>query len=211
MGLNGLSGEDYIGEIQVRKALIKEIPTLEEMLSRAFDTDPFLNWYVLPGRKRKERIIKSFDILIRRIALEHDHIFTTGNLEGAAVWIPPGKWNMSILRQLSLMRLTPSITGIRHLFTRVWGLLMVEDKHPKEDHYYLLTLGVDPPYQNRGIGSRLLRHVLDECDEKSIPVYLETALEKDVRFYEGHGFNIRGTLTMPANGPMVWLMWREPR
>ncbi|RLA98968.1 MAG: hypothetical protein DRG37_05770 [Deltaproteobacteria bacterium] len=205
-------GKTNIGEIGLRKALARDIPIIEEVFARAFDADPFLNWYVLPGKRRKERIIRSFDILIREIAMEHDQIFTTtDSIKGGAVWVPPGKWEMGILRQLSLMRLTPRITGLSRLFTRILGLLMIEDKHPKVDHYCLLTLGVDPPYQNRGIGSALLRYVIKDCDDKGIPAYLETALEKDVRFYKSHGFEIRGTLTMPAKGPMVWLMWRDPR
>ena len=204
--------ESNIDEIGLRKALARDIPIIEEVFARVFDADPLLNWYVLPGKRRKERIIRSFDILIREIAMEHDQIFTTTNsIKGGAVWVPPGKWEMGILRQLSLMRLTPRITGLSRLFTRILGLLMIEDKHPKVDHYYLLTLGVDPPYQNRGIGSALLRYVIKECDDKGIPAYLETPLEKNVRFYKSHGFEIRGTLTMPAKGPMVWLMWRDPR
>lgn len=116
-------------------ALARDIPIIEEFFARAFNADPFLNWYVLPGKRRKERIIRSFDILIREIAMGHDQIFTTtDSIKGGAVWVPSGKWEMCILRQLSLRRLTPRITGLSCLFTRILGLLMIEGKHAKVDH-----------------------------------------------------------------------------
>ena len=51
--------------------------------------------------------------------------------------------------------------------------------------------------------------MLAQCDRDGTPAYLETARERNVAFYERHGFHVREQLTL-SSGPPVWLMWRDP-
>ena len=39
----------------------------------------------------------------------------------------------------------------------------MEDQHPREPHHYLFFLGTRPEWQSRGIGSALMRPVLERC------------------------------------------------
>ena len=82
--------------------------------------------------------------------------------------------------------------------------------HPSTPHLYLSVLGVDPPRQGQGVGSRLIAPGLELCDREGVPAYLETARERNVVFYERHGFRVMRDLRLPR-GPTVWLMWRDPR
>jgi hypothetical protein len=52
--------------------------------------------------------------------------------------------------------------------------------------------------------------MLDRCDAEHVPAYLETGTERNVSFYERHGFKVRDMIDLPR-GPRMWLMWREPR
>jgi len=92
----------------------------------------------------------------------------------------------------------------------LWGLGGVERLHPHETHFYLSVLGVDPACQRRGIGSRLLAPGLELCDREGVGAYLETARERNVVFYQRHGFRTTHEVVLPR-GPRLWLMWREPR
>jgi len=69
---------------------------------------------------------------------------------------------------------------------------------------------VDPPQQGNGIGSSLLQHVLSMCNEKGVPAYLEAGTDKNLRFYQGHGFKVIEEILLPANGPKTWPMIYEP-
>jgi ribosomal protein S18 acetylase RimI-like enzyme len=89
------------------------------------------------------------------------------------------------------------------------GMHEVERHHPKQAHYYLSVLGVDPPAQGRGLGSKLLVPMLRRCDEEAVGAYLETGTERNVRFYSRHGFRVTGKVDLPK-GPPMWLMWRDP-
>jgi predicted N-acetyltransferase YhbS len=86
----------------------------------------------------------------------------------------------------------------------------VERKHPKAPHYYLATLGTEPDFQRKGVGSAVMQPVLDRCDADGVPAYLESSKEVNVPYYRRHGFEVTDELKLP-DGPTLWLMWREPQ
>ncbi len=83
--------------------------------------------------------------------------------------------------------------------------------HPARPHWYLSGIGTDPPVQGTGVGGQLLRSRLARCDAAGLPAYLESSKERNVPFYERHGFTVIGELTVPGGGPTLWLMWRDPQ
>ena len=66
-----------------------------------------------------------------------------------------------------------------------------------------------PELQGHGIGSALLRPVLERCDADGVAAYLEATSSENRRLYERHGFRVVRELPLPA-GPSLWAMWREP-
>lgn len=91
------------------------------------------------------------------------------------------------------------------------GLNGVEKKHPHTLHYYLLALGVVPEMQGRGLGTQLMRPILERCDRDGIPAYLESSKEINVPLYERNGFKVTEEYTVSGGGPRIWLMWRDPQ
>ena len=67
-----------------------------------------------------------------------------------------------------------------------------------ELHFYLQGLGTDPPRQGEGLASAAMQPVLTRCDAEGIPAYLESTKERNVGFYEGHGFAVVGRDADPA-------------
>jgi len=90
-------------------------------------------------------------------------------------------------------------------------LSTIEKKHPKDPpHYYLAFLGTRPDHQGKGLGSALLKPVLDKCDHEGLGAYLESSKESNLAFYARHGFNLTGEIQLPK-GPLMWSMWRDPK
>ena len=83
--------------------------------------------------------------------------------------------------------------------------------HPERPHWYLSGIGTDPPAQGSGVGSALMRSQMARCDAAGEAAYLESSKERNVPFYERHGFRVSGELTVPGGGPTLWLMWRNPQ
>jgi ribosomal protein S18 acetylase RimI-like enzyme len=64
-------------------------------------------------------------------------------------------------------------------------------KHdPLEPHWHLGPIGVLPTHQGFGIGSMLMERFCKEVDACMAKAYLETDLDKNVRFYEKFGFKV---------------------
>ena len=82
--------------------------------------------------------------------------------------------------------------------------------HPKEPHWYLPLLGVDPARQGQGLGSALLKHALAHCDAEGLPAYLESSNIKNVPLYERHGFEVLGVI-QPGDFPPLYPMLRAAR
>jgi len=61
---------------------------------------------------------------------------------------------------------------------------------PKKQHWHLGPIGVLPSHQGLGIGSILMERFCMEVDACRAEAYLETDVDKNVRFYEKYGFKV---------------------
>jgi GNAT superfamily N-acetyltransferase len=192
----------------VRLATQADVPALSAALARAFHDDPVTSWLFPPDRY-EARLRAYFGVYLRRISLRHHVTYTTAGLEGGAIWMPPGAWELSPLDIVRTLPTTLRALG-RRLPAALRALLQIEHRHPRQPHYYLATLGTDPAHQGKGIGTALLDPVLARCDAEGLPAYLESSKERNVPFYARHGFEVTEQFT-PDGGPPLWLMWRNPR
>ncbi len=86
----------------------------------------------------------------------------------------------------------------------------MEQWHPKEPHWYLPLIGVEPNAQGNGLGGALMRHALARCDQEGALAYLESSNPRNISLYERHGFEVMGEIQLGA-GPLVTPMLRRPR
>ena len=77
-----------------------------------------------------------------------------------------------------------------------------------EPHWYLAGIGVDPPCQQRGIGSALLDPGLTAADAAGLPCALLTNAERNLSFYRHRGFEVVLEGRTPDDGPRAWMMRR---
>ena len=187
----------------VRVATPADAPQLAESLARAFYDDPVAQWSLPSDRRRLGQQRRFFAQRLRTL-LPEELVFCDEERRGAALWAPPDRWRTplgELLRTRIVSRRVP-------LF--LLGGMRVEKLHPRDPHYYLAVLGVDPERQGGGLGSRLLAPMLERCDREHVPAYLESSKERNVDFYGRHGFRVTEEVTLPL-GPKLWLMRREPR
>ncbi|MDQ1402023.1 MAG: hypothetical protein QOG03_339 [Actinomycetota bacterium] len=194
---------------EARKATFDDVPWLAQTLGRAFEDDPVFEWLLPDVRTRLNRITKLHALELTHVFLRHGATWTTPDRTGAAIWAPPGQWKVKTSEEI---RHLPGLIGA--LGRRLPAGLRIFDHiakvHPAEPHWYLAVLGTEPSHQGKGIGSTLLRPILDRCDAELTPAYLESSKKENIAFYSRHGFEERGEIAVP-NGPTVWPMWRDPR
>jgi len=191
----------------VRHAHMADVGALAITLSRAFDDDPLTTW-LFPRADARRRKLPTFFRSLLGASLPLGEVYTTDDSRCAAIWNPPGTFPMGWYTDTRLGLTTTRLVGVR-ITLCARGLLYFASHHPKERHWYLQMLGTEPQSQSRGLGSAVLAPILERCDREAERVYLESSKERNIPFYERHGFKVTQEIQVPR-GPVVWAMWREP-
>jgi GNAT superfamily N-acetyltransferase len=198
--------------LTLRPATSADVKKLAAVLARAFYEDPPLVWMLPDPATRLGRITRMFRAIIGIESLRFGGIDVAcggEDIVGGAIWMPPGHPKPGIW---AAARTTPVHTralasglGKASRFGRA-----LSDAHPKEPHWYLKLIGVDPAWQGRGAASLLLRSRLKRCDEEGQPAYLEASKPEGVLIYEHFGFQRQCKLDMGEGAPVQMTMWRPP-
>lgn len=177
------------------------------MMGRAFFDDPLAIYLFPDENKRRASFAGMCGLTIDHFG-ESAILLTNDTLRGLAIWQKPERTPPS--RMTSYMIFVRTFLVMGRSVSRAVGLEEIVFAHrPKEPHYYLSTLGTDPDYQGQGIGSTLMRPVLERCDAEKMPAYLESSKAKNTPFYSKHGFEITNEDKLP-NGEPFFLMYRHP-
>jgi GNAT superfamily N-acetyltransferase len=185
-------------------------------LALAFDEDP-LYVRLLPDPQRRRRLLTLLWQGVLRYSLRYGIAYASPELTGVAAWLAPGAMDITPWRQLRSGLVLPRAVfrfprEARHRTLAYIGHLDHLGRELMGDHpcWYLWALGVEPSARGRGMGGALLSPVLERADRDRLPCYLETFNERDLPFYERHGYRIVWSGSMPGEDVPVWTMLREP-
>ncbi len=196
------------GGLGMRPASPEDVPRLKTMLAEAFFDDPVFGWLMPEDDKRRARLRRYFGVDLRHYALPRGRVWTTADLSGAALTLPPGKWRVPPHTSL----LQGSAFGV-HLPRAARIGAAMEWRHMQElrgPHYYVRDIGIHPDMQGKGLGSSLLHPTFDRCDREGLPAYLEASSERSAALYERLGFQHLKELRV-GSSPPLWLMIRPPQ
>ena len=194
----------------VRPVVASDVAVLCDVLVRSFDDDPVSNFMFGGDRRRRGGLRSFFTAQLRHQYLPHGHVFTTDDLGAAALWGAPDASRNGWAELVHLLPTAPFLVGRRTV--RALRLLFeVDGLRPREPHWYLATLGTDPPRQGHGLGSALMESMLPRIDESGHTSYLESSKERNIPFYARFGFEVIGEVRSSVGGPTIWRMQRQPR
>lgn len=197
----------------VRRATVGDISALAATLARAFARDPYYLFLAGDAPERNQRMRDGWSGLLRHASNRLSHTYTTDDHAGVALWHPPGYTGAGFLDSLRLLpsvtRLAGSWRRLRDVSRAVAALEERRHHHAPGPHYYLSVLGVEPERQGEGIGTALMRPVIELADADGTPAYLETATGRNVLLYERVGFAVVEELTLPGTDIHGWLMLRS--
>jgi GNAT superfamily N-acetyltransferase len=192
-----------------RVASVRDVPEATACLTSAFHDDPLWGRWTFPDET--SRAVRLYELMRSwtSAAARYPWVWMTERAEAVAVWIPPGRPEMTMEEEARFHTLVGELVGERagdlnDLFERF------EDHHPEESHYYLSLWGTHRDHVGRGLGTALLRDNLARIDAERMPAYLESTNPVNLPRYEALGFAPTGEFG-PAGGPVITTMWREPR
>jgi GNAT superfamily N-acetyltransferase len=172
--------------------------------------------HLLPDERRRRRVLPRYLLSDARDAARFGMLLAAvdhGDVIGAAAWIPPEAYPVSARRQVrQALDLAPGLPwGIRAAGEARRGQSSNRAHHRiHPPHFYLRAVGVEPSVQTQGVGTALIRPVLDRADERAVGCFLQTAAIENVRWYERFGFTVAASYRPTPSWPPVWTMWRSP-
>ena len=198
-------------KIETKEEFISTINEFSGLLSRAFYDDPFYEWIMPDDNKRGSEINWWMKILLQ-YTYKYGDILYTEDRKAVSMWLGPDNPMVNDLRMFSMgLILYPFKIGFRNFYRvlDITGQWDREHKKMNKRHYYLMVIAVEPDFQGKGIGSRLLQVGLDKADKEGLECFLETVTPEDVKFYEKHNWKVILNNGFGVN-EQYWLMTREP-
>ncbi|MFD7549319.1 GNAT family N-acetyltransferase [Streptomyces sp. NPDC059578] len=195
--------------VGIRTAGATDRETVLDLLDRGFRGDPVSQWvFAAEGDfHRKHRLMMGG---ILDIVLEAGRVDLTEDGSAVALWLsmpegghedPDGVDGPALMREA----VDPGNERIEQV-----GRL-TERLHPTHAaHEYLWMIAVDPDRRSQGLGTTLIRPVLERCDRAGTAAYLEASNARSRDLYRRLGFEVREPVLELPDGPTMWPMWREP-
>lgn len=188
----------------IRSATPDEVPHAVAAIVAAFIADP-------PARfawPSPHDYLSTMPLATREFAgssFTHGTAYVSADLCGAALWLPPGVEPNSE----PLEKMFRDTAKREHLDDLLATFQKMEQSHPREAHWYLPQIGVDPNAQGKGIGAALMDYALARCDQEQSLAYLEASKPQNIPFYERYGFEVIAEIQI-GSAPPVTPMLRRP-
>ncbi len=194
---------------EARQAQWSDSAPISETLARAFLDDPLICFFLPDEASRPRKMPRLFRVLFK-LGMPFGTCDVTTGYEAAAIWRPPGRWQIPLYQYFTNGIEFHALFGARNGLKVMSAMDQIEKRHPREPHYYLQAIGTDPAKQGKGFGGIAMRRHLAIADEKRLPAYLESSKEKNIPIYQSFGFEVTGEIQIPG-GPVLYPMWRKVR
>ncbi|MFE9255445.1 GNAT family N-acetyltransferase [Streptomyces sp. NPDC006879] len=193
--------------IQIRQAGEADRAAVTALLDGAFQNDPVSSW-VFPDETHRRAVHSRFLGVFVDVTLAEGRIDLATDGSCAALWlrVPAGEPEHEDGVPARMRAVADPDNERCELVGRLTGAV-----HPTaEEHEYLLMIAVSPERQGQGLGTELIRPVLERCDREGTPAYLEASSARSRGLYERLGFEFTGVTVDLPEGPHMWPMWRKP-
>ena len=190
----------------------ENIPDAAAVLGRALRDDPLVVAILknVSPEIRAKRLSVMFAADLKtctRIGLPLQ-VRENDSIDCVAIVYPPGAYPLPTFSQLGILLKCVVRNGVNGLSRWLTVLRRFEKRHPKDTHYYLEFIGVDPTQQGRGLGSSLLDDLSSRADQENAGCYLETSNPRNVPLYQRFGYDT--VAEEEIIGVNTWFMWRSP-
>lgn len=192
-------------EPDIRTATRAEEEQVAATITLAFSEDPIVRW-VMPNPLVRMRTFMKLVGLYGGRALDHGTAHVIGDFAAVALWLPPQvePEGEEMVRLLQSVVPNPILEKYLHQAERVSA------NHPREPHWYLPLIGVDPAHRGLGYGTALMAHGLRLCDRDGLPAYLESTNPANLSLYKRYGFEVTAEERVEGS-PSKFAMLRPAR
>ena len=191
----------------------KDLGRLARVAADAYRDYPLHNW--LTKGKYDAKASELLMLVTLRTMAEDAVIYAdTEELNGFAVWLPfgfEGSKTVPFLMSGGLKLILHSGPGIIRRLV-IYDTYAMNLKKQFTDNYdwYLFNLSIKKDAQGKGIASKLMRPMLEFCDDERMVAYLETNKASNVGLYQHYGFDLMKEEPIPKSSVTHYAMVRRP-
>ena len=191
----------------------KDLERLAEVAADAYQEYPLHNWFT--KGKYDEKVSKLIMLISLKTMLKDAVIYADSEeMNGFAVWLPvgfTGSKTMPFLLNGGLELIFHSGIGIIGKLLHYENYAMkLKKEFTGNNDWYLYNLSVKKEAQGKGIASKLMRPMLDFCNNEKMTVYLETNKESNVTMYRHFGFELKRAERIPKTMVNHYAMVKTP-
>lgn len=196
----------------VAELTTKDTDWASKLLEQAFYTDQLLN-FIYSDTIDEPGKLNSFFRATFRLAALYGVCLGTTEQDGVLMMLPPDQIDVSIFKMIK-SGMMPALfkLGLPSLSRMMRFMDFAEKEHKgaiSSDHYYIMTVGVLPEKQGKGVGKKLMARALEIVDTNKVACFLETQNPDNVPIYQKLGFEVVSDKEIPKGGLHNWGMLRE--
>lgn len=194
--------------ISVRFARPTDLDDAAATLAEAFGDDPWFRWLYPAAAHWPATAAEWFTLVLER-ASSHGQIYVAPG--ATCSWIPPGvDFPGADDAALAVELLGRQIGDRAAAAFGVIGAAGAVFPHDRP-RFHCVYVGVRVAAQRCGVGTALLRRVLDGCDRDGLCASLTSTNDRNLSWYRSLGFVEIGAVPIPGTADVLRPMWREPR
>ena len=192
----------------------KDLDRLAEIAADAYRDYPLHNWFT---KGKYDAVASDLIMQISLKTMTEDAVIYADSEEmnGFAVWLPfgfSGSKTLPFLMNGGLKLILHSGPGIiGRLLTYETYAMNLKKQFTDNYDWYLYNLSIKKDAQGKGIASKLMRPMLQFCDDERMVAYLETNKEGNVGLYRHYGFDLMKEELIPKTPVTHYSMVRYPK
>lgn len=191
----------------MKTARTDDIPMLIKILTPPFSTNLSVNRCVKQDTLRLRRIENQIRY-ISRISIRNECAFINSSANGVMLCNMSHGKRANIIDDLYFIF---KVSGIKLGLQLLKREKMLKQLHPKINYCHLWFIGVEIKSQGTGIGTDMINDLKQRCQERGLPIYLETSNPDNLKFYEKNGFRLNKTIKLPMDDFKIYLFSWDPQ
>lgn len=197
--------------VEIKK---EDIAHLANVLAAAFREDPIFRYIFQTEKKYDKCAAWMFSTWIRW-AILFGNAWMTEDRKAVVLMRSMRSPKMSLFSMIRAgMLLTPVKLGFKSFRRFYFQVVTVLDKKHEEimgteRHWYGWMIGVTP--EQKGLGRDLMNYCFRLADDYHIPIFLETATQRNVALYNHKQFEVRDKVKFAPGDFNLYFMVRNPR
>ncbi len=192
----------------MKKAVISDKKLVTDIISESFNYNPSVISAIKPGEKQKKQRLNGLAEYAFKTALRRNGVFISSDRKGVAICYRYNEKKESIIDYWNQLVLVIKSIGISRIFKLLKRESYIKKMRPESGNYlYFWFFGVAETGRGQGAATELKDAIFREAENKNLPIYLETSVEKNKIVYERYGFEVYHI--QKNNNMTLWFMRRK--